>query len=401
MKRLVIVVVLVCVCVGGLVFVMYTAKSRQALARDIEKDIEVEVIVPAVNPGAPLLLLEHAEFVELAARARLPDQIAQDIQTRSEEFRWSSSAGKWSPSATGRKAIWWPPVISTLTVIRLHYKGWFKRFPDTFLWGPIVVEKSCEIKVVPPTSSQMLHNGIIDGFKIGEYLDPRSSATLKRFGDEAAWPRLHPDAYSVPQGFYKVTMANKDMPISKHFTLGIFAMDYPWFSYGFPQYIALDYGLVEKLEELIAMMEADGFPASDFALIYGFRSPAFNLGTIEQDSEYTLKVPFSLHQYGKAADLIIDHDDDLIMDDLNGDGRRDIYDAAVIMHYVNILDRKYREQGSRLVGGAGLYERHDFRGRVESPYIHIDIRGFTNERGELIRWPSLWPDGTPIRFGQL
>jgi hypothetical protein len=265
----------------------------------------------------------------------------------------------------------------------------------------MVVEKSCEVKVLPPTPSHLLRDGVTDGFVMGEYLDPRSSDTLQRYGDEAAWIRLYPEAYLPPDGFYKVTAENKDLPISKHFTLGTFAMDYPWYSLGFPQYIALDYGLVEKLEALIALMEADGYPASDFALIYGFRSPAFNLGTLDEDREYTLKVPFSLHQYGKAVDLLIDHNHDLVMDDLNGDGQVDIHDAAVVMHYVNILDRQYREKESRRVGGAGLYERHDFRGRVQSPYIHIDVRGFTNERGELIRWPGFWPDGTRIRFGQI
>lgn len=402
MKRLIIFVALVLVGVGGGIYVYSTARSRDLLAEQIRNSLEVEISVPAVNPGAPLLLLENnIESVELVASARLAAETRSGIRTHKEELRWSASSGRLSFVSSVTKNVWWLPAVSTLTGIRTDYRGWFGRFPETLVWGPVVVEKSCEVKVLPVTPSHLLRDGVIDGFMIGEYLDLRSSATLQRYGGEAVWIRLHPEVYLPPDGFYKVTAENKDLPISKHFTLGTFAMDYPWYSLGFPQYIALDYGLVEKLEALIVLMEADGYPASDFSLIYGFRSPAFNLGTLEEDREYTLKVPFSLHQYGKAVDLVIDHNHDLVMDDLNSDGRVDIHDAAVIMHYVNILDRRYREKGSRLVGGAGLYERHDFRGRVQSPYIHIDVRGFTNERGELIRWPGFWPDGTHIRFGQI
>ncbi len=401
MKRAIVIVVLVILAVGITLYVLNSAHFRKLLIERINQYLKVEISVPAVNPGARLLLLENCQRIELRANAWLPQPGTLGVRTRKEELQWSASAGRLSVRSGVTNNVWWPPAASTLTIIRTDYRGWFERFPETLLWGSVVVEKSCEVSVLPATPLHLLRDGVIDGFTIGEYLDPRSTATLQRYGDEAVWIRLYPEAYLPPDGFYKVTVENKDLPISKHFTLGTFAMDYPWYSLGFPQYIALDYGLVEKLEALIALMEADGYPASNFALIYGFRSPAFNLGTMEEDHEYTLKVPFSLHQYGKAVDLLIDHNHDLVMDDLNGDGRVDIHDAAVIMHYVNILDRRYREKGSRLVGGAGLYERHDFRGRVQSPYIHIDVRGFTNERGQLIRWPGFWPDGTRIRFGQI
>ena len=67
-------------------------------------------------------------------------------------------------------------------------------------------------------------------------------------------------------------------------------------------------------------------------------------------------------------------------------GKIDIDDARVILHYVNQLDKKYQNENSPLVGGAGIYSHHDFKGRVQSPYIHIDVRGFTNPDGSLIRW---------------
>lgn len=124
-----------------------------------------------------------------------------------------------------------------------------------------------------------------------------------------------------------------------------------------------------------------------------------------------LKMPFSQHQFGRAIDLIVDEDGDGVLDDLNGDGVADIHDAAVIMYYVNLLDRRYREEGRMaMVGGAGVYTDNDFVQRPwQSPYIHIDTRGFLNSRGNLIRWTSgsmvanesVWPDGTTVRFGAI
>jgi hypothetical protein len=168
-----------------------------------------------------------------------------------------------------------------------------------------------------------------------------------------------------------------------------------------PQYIALDYNLIRKLEDLIDLMNADGFAIERFTIVYPFRSPYYNLTSIEEDGQETLKAPFSMHQYGKALDIVLDQDGDLVIDDLNQDGQIDIHDPEVIMHYVNLLDRKYREEKDPRLGGAGLYTHTDFHERKQTPYIHFDVRGFTSPNGNLVRWPSHWPDGTPIRWGQI
>ena len=117
-----------------------------------------------------------------------------------------------------------------------------------------------------------------------------------------------------------------------------------------------------------------------------------------------------MHQYGRAVDFIIDATGNGVMDDLNQDGVSDIYDAAVIMHYVNILDRDYRQSGFlEMVGGAGIYSGHDFVERLEyypqTPYIHVDTRGFLRPDGTLIRWDGdgtgQWPNGETIRWGDI
>jgi hypothetical protein len=226
------------------------------------------------------------------------------------------------------------------------------------------------------------------------------------FGIESDWFEKYPDRYAVPTWYYKITRDLQPLKISPNIALGMFTIDYPWMTLGMPQYIALDLNLVQKLEDVIALMRTDGHAVTTLKPIYGFRPPAFNLGKIASETDTTLKVPFSQHQYGRAVDVIIDENGDNKMDDLNGDGVIDIHDAAVVMHYVNILDRRYRDEGRmEMVGGAGLYTHHDFLEREhavgQTPYIHIDTRGFLRNDGNLIRWPDKWPNGEWIRFGKI
>jgi hypothetical protein len=55
------------------------------------------------------------------------------------------------------------------------------------------------------------------------------------------------------------------------------------------------------------------------------------------------------------------------MSDLNGDGRRDMEDARIMLRAVDAVERRYPE----LVGGAGIYRAN----RVRGPFIHVDARG--------------------------
>jgi hypothetical protein len=286
-------------------------------------------------------------------------------------------------------------------MVKFSYTVWLNKFPRSIFKPDIEVEKEAALTFIAPVKSVRMREGYLDGYKIGEYLDPKDEATLRKYSPTATWFKKYPERYEPPEFFYKVTEGNRKFKISEHFTLGDFDFDYPWFTLGMPQYIALDYELVEKLEELLELMQKDGLARNGFKFIYAFRPPSYNLSTIIRDGEDSLKAPFSMHQYGRAADIIVDEDDDLVIDDLNGDGEIDMHDAGVIMHYVNILDHKYREENSPKVGGAGLYSRNDFPERVQSPYIHIDVRGFLDDNGHLIRWPARYPDGTIIRFSKL
>ncbi len=344
----------------------------------------LEVSAP-LNPGNELLLLPDDKPITL--KLIISDQLKAQGQTYLyTETEWESTAGSIEPISM-RSARWIPPETSETVKITARTTFFFPQNTIEILFRRNrTIVKECSVLLLSPISNRFLHKGVIDGFTIGEYLDPQDKRTLQNYADIPCWVRIYPQRYKPPDFFYKVSEENRHLHISPHYTLGHYAMDYPWYSLGFPQYIALDYGLFQKLEELQVALNEAGYEFDKFKFVYGFRSPDFNLGTIEEDPEGTLKVPFSMHQYGRAADIIIDTDGDDVLDDLNGDGRITIDDARVILKFIDTLDQKYRSEGSELVGGAGIYSHNDFQGRPQSPYVHIDIRGFTHSDGRLVRW---------------
>lgn len=373
--------------------------SRTEAAYDI-RDIQ-----PGPNPGADLTLLPNQNAVKLSARleqiARLPDTVREVTRT----LLWRSGAGDVRHVNSGpdaAEAVWYPPIDSRLVDVEIEASitvepaGRRDGRRENILFAR-------RHQFVTPVSSLMLIGGKINGYDIGHYPDPADPLIGQKYHLDSRWHEVYPGRYAIPPYFYRIEREMKDKRISRHLTLGHFTIDFPWGTLGMPQYIALDPMLVLKLEDLIDLIRQEGrFPISGLTPIYGFRPPSYNLSTIEEFPDTNLKVPFSMHQYGRALDFIIDENGDLQMDDLNGDGIVDMRDVAEIMHYVNILDRRYRDEGRwEMVGGAGLYDRHDFRGRVQTPYIHVDTRGFQSETGSLIRWPNVWPDGTPILHGQL
>lgn len=319
------------------------------------------------------------------------------------EISWECDQGMLDEGGSEDVRRWRPPRSSVTASISVTYSARYTAFPASLFRGETIVESKKSITVISPVSSGRLRRRFIKGSPMGSYVDPFDSDELRNEEITSGWIVEHPSAYETPEYFYKVTEQNNGIFISEHYTLGDFTLDHEWFTLGLPQYIALDYRFVEKLERVQEMMNADGFSITKFKTIYGFRPPSYNMTSIDTDGDKSLKVPLSMHQYGKAVDFIVDENDDLVMDDLDGNGSIDMYDAAMIMHYVNILDREYRSTGKMgYVGGAGLYPHHDFWERPkQSPYIHIDVRGFLDEKGRLIRWPAKWENGETIQWGKM
>jgi len=168
-------------------------------------------------------------------------------------------------------------------------------------------------------------------------------------------------AYANPTGFVEVTRANRDLPVSEHFTLGQFlTKDQPdvW-----PKYVLLDPRLLDKLELLIAELQREGHDVRHLTVMSGFRTPRYN----ESGGNTGGRASLSRHMYGDAADVFVDNDRDGATDDVNGDGRVDVHDAEVVARAAE----KVEADNPALVGGVGIYEACCGHG----PFTHVDVRG--------------------------
>jgi hypothetical protein len=171
-----------------------------------------------------------------------------------------------------------------------------------------------------------------------------------------------PSAYANPAGFIEVTQQNVDTPVSEHFKLGDFLThDQPnvW-----PKYMVLQQRLIDKLELVLADLQAHGIDIRGVKVMSGFRTPQYNYTGGNTGGRANL----SRHMYGDAADIYIDSNGDGQMDDLNHDGRISIDDSRVISAAVDRVEAA----NPQLVGGAGVYTAAPGHG----PFIHIDTRGY-------------------------
>jgi hypothetical protein len=207
--------------------------------------------------------------------------------------------------------------------------------------------------------------------KLGEF----SIITMRSFGDKIAgyvgnyrvgyWPeekgRLRSEAYENPDGFIEVTPENQETRISEHFRLKDFLthdQHTVW-----PKYLVLREPLLDKLELVLNDLSEHGIPVRNVEVLSGFRTPQYNTALGDESG----RARDSRHQFGDAADIVIDSNHDGRMDDLNGDGRVNVKDTRVILAAVERIEQKYPD----LVGGVGLYHSNGSHG----PFAHIDVRG--------------------------
>jgi uncharacterized protein YcbK (DUF882 family) len=183
------------------------------------------------------------------------------------------------------------------------------------------------------------------------------------------WPAerwMMADNYLNPDGFVEVTLENSEVQLSDHFQLRDFLTHDQQQSW--PRYVALEERLFDKLELILQELSARGIDNKRVVVLSGFRAPYYNDRRIDEGAARA-----SRHQFGDAADLIIDADSDGRMDDLNRDRRRDLRDLDPIGAAVAAVERRYPE----LVGGLGTYAAMGPSG----PFAHIDVRG-TSARWE-------------------
>ena len=178
--------------------------------------------------------------------------------------------------------------------------------------------------------------GVLNGYHIGTYL-------AERFG-----------GHDEPEGFLQVSRGDVQLSVSKHFHLGDF-ITHDGQAEVWPKYVALNPRLLDKLELVVAeVAKMRGVSPESMAALdvhSGFRTPAHN-AQVERAARD------SRHQYGDAADIVIDAD---------GDGRITRSDSRIVASAVDSVEEMHPD----LVGGLGIYTSDRYR----TPYVHIDARG--------------------------
>jgi hypothetical protein len=195
---------------------------------------------------------------------------------------------------------------------------------------------------------------VLNGYRLGRW--PAERAIMAR-------------NYFNPGGFVEVTPANVDLPLSPHFTLGNFVTRDQRDTW--PKYVVLEEKLIDKLELVLAELRAAGIPTRKVVVLSGFRAPYYNERGVGEGMARA-----SRHQFGDAADIIIDDNGDGRMDDLNGDGRLDVRDTGPLSDAIARVERAHPS----LVGGLGTYQATGPSG----PFAHVDVRGTS------ARWESGW-----------
>jgi hypothetical protein len=178
--------------------------------------------------------------------------------------------------------------------------------------------------------------GILDGYRIGTFRAERRGATSPR-----------------PDGFVQVLPELVNLPLTQHLRLGSFVT--PDGQTTWPRYAALDRRLLDKLELVFQQLSKwrvdTGSVRLAVAVNSGFRTPLYNRRVPRAARD-------SRHQFGDAADVVID---------ANGDGRITRDDANLVAAAVEMVEQSHPD----LAGGLGIYVSR----RVRQPYVHIDTRG--------------------------
>lgn len=183
---------------------------------------------------------------------------------------------------------------------------------------------------------------MLNGYRIGTYLAER----IRGKQDDH------------PEGFLEVYQQHLDLAVSKHLRLRHF-ITHDDQSDIWPKYIALSPRLLDKLELVFTELEARRGIASDTSLPQqleldvhsGFRTPAHN-------RRVQMAARDSRHQYGDAADIVVD---------ANGNGHLDRNDHRLVVAAVEAVEQQHPD----LQGGMGIYTSR----RFTTPYVHIDARG--------------------------
>ena len=206
--------------------------------------------------------------------------------------------------------------------------------------------------------------GVIESYPIGLYPNEEAEDVREPVAS-------HKAAYRPPKFFIKVTAENALVPISRHFNLGDFS---PEGEKGKEHFIALDYSIVERLEQILTALREKGIKVNRLKILRGYLSP----NEVERMRRKKINIAaFSRSLYGDSATFIIDEDNDGIMDDLTGDGKLDASDLTLVSDVVKAI-----ESQTRLYGGTGVYYHFQDLYHKDTPCIQVDTRGWHTSWGD-------------------
>lgn len=261
-------------------------------------------------------------------RETLALEVQEEAPTH-HQYVLKAAAGKATPF-TANKWQWQAPQETGLYPVRIV------RTPSA---------DSVVLNIFVMIPYERLRGEYLNGYRIGKY----SSVPLQQLS-----------VYKPPRGFVEVTQENQEALIAPHFKLKQFLCKQ---NGDYPKYVVLSERLLMKLELILEQVNEKGYRCDTFHIMSGYRTPHYNkaIGNVK----------YSRHVYGSAADIFIDvNPPDGMMDDLNGDGKSDHHDAA-ILH--DIIDAMYgKPWNSRFIGGLAKYAKTASHG----PFVHVDVRGF-------------------------
>ena len=199
-----------------------------------------------------------------------------------------------------------------------------------------------DFSVFVMVSSKSVRAGALNAYQIGVYPET---------------PLKGNPIYIPPKGFIEVTKDNEDTKVSPGFRIKEFLTKQ---KSGYPKYLVLDERLVFLLEAIGTHLEPRGWDSEDIFVMSGYRTPYYNKQL--DDTKY------SLHQWGRAADIFLDKDKNGRMDDFNKDGVVSKDDAVALAGFLEGLAKT--AELSSFIGGMGIYGPTSAHG----PFVHVDTR---------------------------
>jgi len=193
--------------------------------------------------------------------------------------------------------------------------------------------------MVPATR---VSGGVLNNYRIGFYPET---------------PLRGNPIYVPPRGFVEVTRENEDTKLSEHFRIKQFLTKQ---ASGYPKYVVVDERLVFLLEAVGRHLEPQGWDAGDIFVMSAYRTPFYN--------EQLDDTKYSLHQWGRAADIFLDKDGNGRMDDFDRNKVASKEDAVALAGLLESLARTAELRS--FIGGMGIYGSTAAHG----PFVHVDTR---------------------------